>query len=112
MITTPGFKYNSFFQTKSLISGRFHYGYEVRVNGEVEASNVSGNWLLEALFDRLNGDNQWMAGEVLFYPRVMMLSEKQKIEGYLAEKWNLQSGLPSGHPYKSSKPLGYKSIGY
>ena len=82
----------------------------MRVNGEVEASNVSGNWRPEALFDRLNGDNQWMAGEVLFYPRVMMLSEKQKIEGYLAEKWNLQSGLPSGHPYKSSKPLGQAGL--
>ena len=98
-------------KTKSLISWTIsRYGYEVRVNGEVEASNVSGNWRPEALFDRLNGDNQWIAGEVLFYPRVMMLSEKQKIEGYLAEKWNLQSGLPSGHPYKSSKPLGQAGL--
>ena len=39
-----------------------------------------------------------------------MLSEKQKIEGYLAEKWNLQAGLPSGHPYKSSKPLGQSGL--
>ena len=39
-----------------------------------------------------------------------MLSEKQKIEGYLAEKWNLQESLPSAHPYKSSIPLGHSGM--
>lgn len=28
----------------------------------------------------------------------------QKVEGYLAHKWNISSSLPSGHPYKSSAP--------
>ena len=46
-----------------------------------------------------------MAGEVLFYPRVMMLSEKQKIEGYLAENETYKQVYPAG-TYKSSKLLG------
>ena len=36
--------------------------------------------------------------------------EKQKIKGYLAEKWNLQAGLTQWHPYKSSKPLGQSGL--
>ena len=28
----------------------------------------------------------------------------QKVEGYLAHKWNISSSLPSDHPYKSSAP--------
>jgi hypothetical protein len=31
-------------------------------------------------------------------------TNRQKMEGYLAHKWSLQSLLPSGHPYKSSPP--------
>jgi hypothetical protein len=32
-------------------------------------------------------------------------SQRQTIEGYLAQKWGLTAGLPAGHPYKSSFPL-------
>ena len=71
------------------------YGYEIRANGEVVATNVSGNWRPEATFDRINGDTQWMAGEILFFPRVLDLAEKEKIEGYLAENWAMQADLPS-----------------
>ena len=81
------------------------YEYEVRANGEIVANNVSGNWRPEVAFDRINGDTQWMAGEILFYPRVLELEEKQKIEGFLAHKWNLQSRLPFEHPYKNHTPL-------
>ena len=82
------------------------YGYEIRANGEVVATNVSGNWRPEATFDRINGDTQWMAGEILFFPRVLDLAEKEKIEGYLAENWAMQADLPIDHPYRYSKPLG------
>lgn len=33
------------------------------------------------------------------------LSTIQKLEGYLAHKWGLESSLPSSHPYKNSPPL-------
>ena len=32
------------------------------------------------------------------------ISEIEKAEGYLAWKWGLVSNLPSGHPYKNSRP--------
>jgi hypothetical protein len=32
------------------------------------------------------------------------LSQRQKIEGYLAWKWGLQANLPGAHPYKSIAP--------
>lgn len=31
-------------------------------------------------------------------------SDRQKLEGYFAHKWNLTSALPSGHPYKTVGP--------
>jgi len=32
-------------------------------------------------------------------------TNRQLIEGYLAWKWGLQGSLPSGHPYKSARPV-------
>ena len=39
-------------------------------------------------------------------------NERQKVEGYLAHKYGLQSGLPSGHPYETNAPkiTPYKGI--
>jgi hypothetical protein len=92
---------------KSLLSWTIsRYGYELRVNGDVVATNVSGNWRPEALFDRITGDTEWMAGEILLYPRVLELAEKQKIEGYLAKNWKMQADLPEDHPYKFTFPKG------
>jgi hypothetical protein len=31
-------------------------------------------------------------------------SKRQKIEGYMAWKWGIESQLPIGHPYKASPP--------
>jgi len=42
--------------------------------------------------------------EVVILSRVADADERQKIEGYLAHKWNLAGSLPSGHPYKSAPP--------
>ena len=93
-------------QVKSLVVWTVsRYGYEIRVNGEVLATNVSGNWRPEAVFDRINGDTEWLAGEI-FLPRVLELTEKQKIEGYLSENWEMQELLPDQHPYKYSAPSG------
>ena len=40
--------------------------------------------------------------EVLVFNTNLSASDRQKIEGYLAWKWNIQSKLPVGHPYYSS----------
>jgi len=43
-------------------------------------------------------------GEVLVLREVPDRTTRQKIEGYLAHKWGLVSGLPAGHPHKFAPP--------
>jgi hypothetical protein len=42
--------------------------------------------------------------EILFYNSVLSINDRQKVEGYLAHKWGIQSSLPAGHPYKTAPP--------
>jgi len=41
-------------------------------------------------------------GEILLYKGTITASQRQQIESYLAYKWNLQSSLPTTHPYYNS----------
>jgi len=43
-------------------------------------------------------------GELLFFNSVLTSQERQKMEGYLAWKWNLNSQLPLSHPYYNNDP--------
>ncbi len=47
------------------------------------------------------GFSEGQTKELLVFPGS---PDRQKIEGYLAHKWSLQSLLPAGHPYKSTVP--------
>ena len=42
--------------------------------------------------------------ELVFYNTALSDSDREKIEGYLAWKYNLTSNLPIGHPYKNNPP--------
>ena len=42
--------------------------------------------------------------EILFYSRALTTTDRQLIEGYLANKWGLAGSLPTGHPYKTISP--------
>jgi hypothetical protein len=42
--------------------------------------------------------------EVVLVTSVLSQSDREKMEGYLAHKWGLESTLPALHPYKSSPP--------
>jgi hypothetical protein len=33
-------------------------------------------------------------------------TQRQRVEGYLAQKWGLQSSLPANHPFKTIAPTG------
>ncbi len=37
-------------------------------------------------------------------------SNREKMEGYLAHKWSLQTNLPQNHPYKNEPPLAMLSV--
>ena len=43
-------------------------------------------------------------GDIIIYNGVLSTEDRQKVEGFLAWKWDLQSSLPSDHPYKSAAP--------
>lgn len=50
-------------------------------------------------------------GEVLIFEGVLSESDRQIVEGYLAEKWGLLANLASDHPYKSGTlPPGLRAI--
>ena len=49
-------------------------------------------------------------GEIAMYPRALEISEKQKLEAYLAYKWDLQDSLPEDHLYAEHKPVGNPSL--
>jgi hypothetical protein len=42
--------------------------------------------------------------EILYYNRLLSDTERQTVEGYLAWKWNLQSNLPTRHPFRWVQP--------
>ena len=43
--------------------------------------------------------------EIIVYNVALSASQRQTIEGYLAQKWGLTANLQVGHPYKSTFPL-------
>jgi len=51
----------------------------------------------------MDGMEGYMA-EVVICDAVLSSTNREKLEGYLAHKWGLESNLPSTHPYKSSAP--------
>ena len=42
--------------------------------------------------------------EIVSYGSTLSTTDRQKMEGYIAWKWNLVSLLPAGHPYKTTRP--------
>jgi hypothetical protein len=42
--------------------------------------------------------------EIIFYYGDLSRSQRQRVEGYLAWKWGLQTTLPSSHPYYKIRP--------
>ena len=43
-------------------------------------------------------------GELIVYTNKLSQSDHQKVEGYLAWKWGLQTSLPTNHPYYGAAP--------
>ena len=55
-----------------------------------------------------NGIDESMTGYmfefIMYNGSALSTTNRQKVEGYLAWKWNLVSTLPANHPYKSIRP--------
>lgn len=79
-------------------------GINIYVTGNTSASNSTNpgfsagtTWIGAGYANNwyLNG----YISEVLIYNTVLSTTNRQKIEGYLAWKWNIQNRLPINHPY-------------
>ncbi len=45
-------------------------------------------------------------GEIIVVGGALIDAERERLEGYLAHKWNRAGSLPANHPYKSVAPAG------
>jgi len=67
----------------------------------LSSNNVVSSMTLQIGKYQYYGDSDW--GEIFIIDEPTQ-EESDRIEGYLAHKWNLESNLPSSHPYKSIIP--------
>ena len=72
--------------------------YALYVNGESKATSTDS--VAPAAFDKIGGNFSGILAEVVAYDSVLNPGVREKVEGYLAHKWGLTGGLPSGHTYK------------
>jgi hypothetical protein len=67
-----------------------------------EPSDLGDNLCIGGRLDNGGGGMNGIFYEVLVYNATLSNGDRQKIEGYLATKWSLQSALIAGHPYKTT----------
>lgn len=64
--------------------------------------NTNTNGFNIGVFNPSNGGNHsFDMGEGIVYSSILNETQRQSIEGYLAQKWGLVSSLPAGHPGRS-----------
>jgi hypothetical protein len=61
---------------------------------------VGGRYIQPNITNPLNG----IIYEIIAYDRGLTTPERQQVEGYLAWKWNLNSSLPTNHPFYKVSP--------
>jgi hypothetical protein len=76
--------------------------YSIHVDGLEKGTGTSS--LAPAAFDKVGNDFAGQIAEIVAYDRGLSSGVRQKVEGYLAHKWGMESKLPSAHAYKVGKP--------
>lgn len=70
-------------------------------------SRFSGGGARNFIGAEVDGGSRFLSGrvsEIIQTETVLSTDNRQRLEGYLAWKWGLESNLPSNHPYKNSPP--------
>jgi hypothetical protein len=80
-------------------------GSNQSTRGTVSYSGSATTNIGVGYFTGLSNYYQGTINEIIIYSREVTTDERQQVEGYLAYKWNLQSNLPSSHPYKINPPF-------
>lgn len=83
--------------------------WEYRFNSVSQYENLTNTvgWSATTYIGGRDNDSSRFYGaiaEIVVTPTYPSDTVRNKIEGYLAHKWGLAAGLPSGHPYKTAKP--------
>jgi len=73
------------------------------VTGDVNPSTIAGFMNIGSANGIVNPTNASI-GEMVYVNGYLQQSEKQQIEGYLANKWGTTASLPVDHPYKNVSP--------
>lgn len=84
---------------------------QMNINGTAYASSTSTPASLTAsstmIVGRAQGGTEYWngtIGEIIVYADTLSPSQRQQVEGYLADKWGLRANLPASHPYKTAPP--------
>lgn len=95
-------------------------GY-VYLNGNSSSGASNGTFAISAYGVGINArytDGEYFTGyvgEVIVYNTAVTNSQRIQIEAYLAQKWNISSSMPTGHPGKSIRAFSAsftpKSVG-
>ena len=62
-------------------------------------------------YDNVNAGGSATQYEVVVLPTIPTDQEREKLEGYLAHKWDLAANLPVDHPYKNAAPESSNLVG-
>jgi len=91
-----------------LISVTLSTAVTVYVNGTVTSVNgiATSGFTLDTTLDWAisGGSFEGYIGEVITYKALFSTIDREKVEGYLAWKWGLQSQLSSTNPWKTTPP--------
>ena len=90
-------------QTSALLTMQLSAGnYALFVNGVNKGTGTDP--IAPDSATKLGNDFAGDIAELVAYSSVLNSGVRQKVEGYLAHKWGLDSDLPSSHTYKVGKP--------
>lgn len=96
----------------SLVNSTIAAQNAIAVDGSglpLTASGAASGYVTTSLpYEIGTGRSPYVGGdmfEMLFYPRTLSSNERQRVEGYLAWRWNVQSNLPIAHPFSRFYPL-------
>ena len=90
--------YGTAFQACTLFNGSTQIMY---VNGNAGTSaNTTGSFGYTTYSVGQGSSSYWKGfiGEIILYSGALSTSNRQTVEGYLAQKWGLTAYLPNGHP--------------
>jgi hypothetical protein len=76
--------------------------YALFVNGDSGGTGTDSQAI--GALNKVGNNVPSIIAEIVAFDRVLPSLARQKIEGYLAHKWGLESQLPSVHPYKIVLP--------